>query len=1230
MSLLQIVADRCQVESATNLTSKEVIRLTTKHYLKNMSKLTEQFFERDRPNNYKEGGRQRVYLKDIDCPEVWRKKLQEHLPPNLFYLNENTGEAGGPGSVDGPSPLGGKKKGKGIAIAGDLMSSLAPPMRAENLMCYIGHEGTYTPAHREMCATLGHNIMVEASDVMGEDGQPERRGSSIWFMTETKDRHMVAEYWVSILGHDIEVEKHFAQINAWKQAPFTTYIVEQRPGDLILIPPLAPHQVWNRGTRTTKVAWNRTTVDTLEMAFNEALPNARMVCRDEQYKNKAIVFFTLKKYAALLAKARDQQQTAASPQEANIISFGPKIKQLQKDFKRLFRLYKDVLLSEMFSLENPHERKVEYHEFESNITCAYCRGNIFNRFLTCATCDDILGTEEPEPYDICMDCYAMGRSCGCISKLKWAEQFKWKELVQQYEVWRRLYIELKGSATENLPLPLQEERAWLNHKTLAQICQEQLKRRPWTDVHKKTNQENEDPSDDNEEIDVNDDGTVKKTKKRHSEAWLKNHHACHVCAKRHPKWKMAECKCGRWFCYGTLFRAFDLMPQTVMEDPDYQCPHCRGICNRGSCRKDSRQTPYEPKGALLGHDTKKVADVRSVESLVDFSVGNFNWLQESVETPADNARLKKRQIEAARAKMDDATIDEQGASDDEDLPDLSQLGSAIDPRLDNGQNPVDPALSGGISSVPAIPVASMLNGDMPLPEYAEAMHSGFVAPAAVMYNAPQPDFHDIDHEIEDVAPDEVTASDVRSGKKRKSIAVTGSDGIQRRPLKKRRAEEDGAAVSGATKEYRKQQERRAMEEARKNGRFISFTAALRGRQRVVKLVLPSNLLRRFRDNEAVATIGPDVAEGEADENVLIRSDIALAKSTSTMKSGPAPAKAPKAVRVRVERDADFRGRVRNRRSDGAAAPGPSSTDKRKPMRLEYEEFELPSDEEEEFAEDGGPQLDGAVEITDTGKKRRRVSAWQAQKHADADDLQELPDDWKDGRKPRESLPGSESTRRASAGKSVAQIRPTLREAEQDIQISDDDDNDSEEEVVRHEDEENRLAKLEAAKLFESQSDESGEADASDDNDVGSPLFPETTERDSAAPSKLPVPSFVAANGPTKSLAASTHTPAQAKTNFPNGGSAPASASAKGVSILSRGGPGGRKIKIVSKASRATINGALPLSSQTNGGVVSSTIGANAAQSSPLPVKGVASSLATPDGRGTPGDVGKGGKRGSRA
>ena len=155
--------------------------------------------------------------------------------------------------------------------------------------------------------------------------------------------------------------------------------------------------------------------------------------------------------------------------------------QLWDDFKRLFDMYKNILLSESFSQKKP-EKNVEYHEFQSNVTCSFCRCNIFNRFLTCPGCANSLSGEE-DPYDVCMDCYVMGRSCACVSNLKWMEQFQWKHLTERYETWRRLII---SSDENNKALKVQfptfiVARGQAGKKSVAEICQEQLMRRPWND-----------------------------------------------------------------------------------------------------------------------------------------------------------------------------------------------------------------------------------------------------------------------------------------------------------------------------------------------------------------------------------------------------------------------------------------------------------------------------------------------------------------------------------------------------------------------------------------------------------------------------------------------------------------------------------------------------------------------------------------------------------------------------
>ncbi|KAJ5081428.1 hypothetical protein NUU61_009692 [Penicillium alfredii] len=637
-------------ENARDLVKGTNLLLTIGHYLKNLPLLTEQWT----PYNYTDRDRQRLYLKDIDCPPEWCNSLGKLIPPCLFYLNEFPKPFDGPGSqLSDSSPPPNSAQGVPIARAGDLMSCLPERMRAENLMCYVGHEGTYTPAHQEMCASLGQNIMVEASDGSVEHGKQTRPGSSIWFMTETKDRHAVAEYWMSFLGHDIDIEDHFAQLNAWTNAPFKTFVVEQRPGDLVLIPPLAAHQVWNRGTRTMKVAWNRTTVDTLEMALCEALPHARMVCRDEQYKNKAIVYYTLEKYSNLLWRAHKEEKKEH-----------PEVKQLLQDFKRLFMLYTEVLLSETFPPRKLVEKEVEYVEFEGNVTCSYCRCNIFNRFLTCPWCVETFnvdGEEISDTYDICMDCFVMGRSCRCVSRLKWAEQFRWKEILGRYEHWRQLILTLdEGSQDEKQQQKLKTQfpaftiaRGQMGRKSLAEICQEELIRRPWIDI-KKPNPaaaKKLEASSDSE-----DNGQSRKRRKvRHrAKAHAEETGRCHVCREPEASWKRASCSrstCEEQYCYSCLFRAFDISPRDVMEKHHWWCPKCQKICSCNNCRRDPTMSPHEPRGTLLGHDTRKIADPRSVESLVNLRLTNFRWLN---QFGSDNASRVEKRLKEAEEKRTQA------------------------------------------------------------------------------------------------------------------------------------------------------------------------------------------------------------------------------------------------------------------------------------------------------------------------------------------------------------------------------------------------------------------------------------------------------------------------------------------------------------------------------------------------------------------------------------------------
>ena len=117
--------------------------------------------------------------------------------------------------------------------------------------------------------------------------------------------------------------------------------------------------------------------------MNEALVKTRMVCRDEQYMTKAIIYFSLKKYSELLRGAFDLLASESMDDEP--ASIPQQVLVLLKDFTKLHKLFSQILLGETFYSDRS-EMIVEVIQFDSNVTCSFCRANIFNRFLTCHHC----------------------------------------------------------------------------------------------------------------------------------------------------------------------------------------------------------------------------------------------------------------------------------------------------------------------------------------------------------------------------------------------------------------------------------------------------------------------------------------------------------------------------------------------------------------------------------------------------------------------------------------------------------------------------------------------------------------------------------------------------------------------------------------------------------------------------------------------------------------------------
>ncbi|KAF9526976.1 hypothetical protein CPB83DRAFT_870188 [Crepidotus variabilis] len=199
---------------------------------------------------------ERLYGKDAECPSAWEEELRDEalLPSNLFCGGSHDEFRFRPAS----SPI-------------------------ETLMCYLGVGDTYTPCHKDLCASSGHNLMCYT----------EEEGSSFWFMTASSDAPAVSAYFHT-LHQELDHENHVITLEQLVKSPFKVYVVEQKLGDLVLVPPRSAHQVVNYGGITLKTSWSRMTTRGLAVAYYHELPIYRRVCRPETYRVKSTVYYALK------------------------------------------------------------------------------------------------------------------------------------------------------------------------------------------------------------------------------------------------------------------------------------------------------------------------------------------------------------------------------------------------------------------------------------------------------------------------------------------------------------------------------------------------------------------------------------------------------------------------------------------------------------------------------------------------------------------------------------------------------------------------------------------------------------------------------------------------------------------------------------------------------------------------------------------------------------------------
>ncbi|KAI7854238.1 hypothetical protein BDC45DRAFT_132826 [Circinella umbellata] len=374
------------------------------------------------------------YAKDLSCPTAYKEKITQLLPDYLL-------------------PLG----------SYDLFDCMPDELRAENLMCYVGGDATGTSLHRDICGTMGHNLMSygeegafaewyfienQHRDALLSTFHPRKqKGTNNEVEDENDEELAEQERMENRKSSFIESDRAWVNRGPLKKTGFQTQVSIQRPGDLVIIPSLCYHQVRNVKT-SVKIAWNRATARTLQFALENQLPIYQSLVRPEIYRCKAMVYYSLQRYREKLWAL----QTRNSRSKGDTTRF-------LDDIRILLELFaKYVIHPEMIQaipeegidgIENnikvdhciDEDAKEYSNETDSEsklytIVCDFCCADIFNRHYRCLTCDR---------YDLCLSCYSQGRGCEHLDQLT---MYQARQSIQFY---MDFYLTILQSNEELLP-----------------------------------------------------------------------------------------------------------------------------------------------------------------------------------------------------------------------------------------------------------------------------------------------------------------------------------------------------------------------------------------------------------------------------------------------------------------------------------------------------------------------------------------------------------------------------------------------------------------------------------------------------------------------------------------------------------------------------------------------------------------------------------------------------------
>ncbi|KAG0234827.1 hypothetical protein BGX31_004443 [Mortierella sp. GBA43] len=489
-------------ENGKDLRAAEDVKLTMKDYVRTVhaSSLDGSALEHRPKTKYSKSQQSKLlYAKDVTCPPDWRTFLMDTLlPPFLSYMGNND------------------------------LNNLNRRLAAENLMVYIGQEGTWTPAHIDQCGAIGHNIMAWADD----------DSSSIWFMIKAADKEKAEELWKK-LGHPLEYESYFASLEDLKQADFPIYVVEQKIGDLVMVPSLSYHQVVNLGKATVKVSWNRLTPHCLDAAVNRVLPRYREIARPEGYRIKTIIKSTVEAWKDLLVREP--------------LDFPYSKEYFCQSFKTIMNLFRTIVEEDWVDLDVMRLEGTTFTKPRRLVgeimpaVCDFCNTDLWNRHYRCLDCK-----QDGDEYDVCTRCFSLGR--GCMhrgSSIEFVENFSMKSC-------QRLYSE----AIE----------AWNNSKAFSDCPKHEQLPNPWADNI----------------VPKPGDYSFTTLAYKRQELLKDPSFVCHICQPSATNTMRIDCpKCTTQYCESCLYTYHKVQWTHFAKRKVWECPRCTGTCHCPACDEQS-------------------------------------------------------------------------------------------------------------------------------------------------------------------------------------------------------------------------------------------------------------------------------------------------------------------------------------------------------------------------------------------------------------------------------------------------------------------------------------------------------------------------------------------------------------------------------------------------------------------------------------------------------------------